>query len=297
MEIQVISVPYRYDEHRQGAGAGPSALLDDGLIAAAEAAGDSLSLAGEAWLEPDDREEGRTAVNIGKLGASTAALVSASRSKGAGCLILAGDDTAAIGIVSGLQLAHGAGARIGVVWIDAHGDFNTPETSYSGILAGMSLAIVAGLAGPNWRDAARMAAPIPTDRIIVGGARQLDAKEAALLNVTDVRLFDTKEIRDAAAWQAAIDRLAQHVDYITVHVDVDVLDPRLVPSSSTPSPNGLEIDQTVDSIAAVLRTGKVAALTICGMNPGGGALGKRTIDSAKRLITGSLPHWTAAPPA
>lgn len=297
MEVQVISVPYRYDEHRQGTGAGPAALLDGGLIDAVKASGNGVRLAGEAWLDPAEREEGRTAVNIGKLGASTAALVRAARSTGAGCLILAGDDTAAIGIVSGLQLAHGAGARIGVVWIDAHGDFNTPETSYSGILAGMSLAIVAGLAGPNWRDAARMSAPIPTDRIIVGGARQLDAKEAALLNVTDVRVFDTQQLSDATSWQHAIDRLSQNVDYITVHIDIDVLDPRLVPSSSTPSQNGLEIEEAVACIASVLRTGKVAALTICGMNPGGGALGKRTIESAKQLIAGSLPHWTETPPA
>jgi arginase len=249
MKIDVITVPYRYDSHLQGVGSGPDALLKAGLLNALEEAGVSATLAGAAALDPAQREEGRTAVNIGKLGASTAVLIRQAREHGAGCLILAGDDTAAIGVVSGLQAAHGPGARIGVVWIDAHGDFNTPETSYSGILAGMSLAIVAGLAGPNWRDAAQMAAPIPTNRIIVGGARQLDPKEEALLRVTDVRLLTTAEMRERGTWKSAMDRLASTVDYLSLHLDIDVLDPRLVPSSITPSPDGLELDEAISVVA------------------------------------------------
>ena len=296
MEISVISVPYRYDEHLQGVGGGPGALLESGLLDDALSNGIALLPARAARLDPGEREEGRTAVNIGKLGASTASLIAEARTAGNPCLVLAGDDTAAIGVVSGLQAAHGAGARIGIVWIDAHGDFNTPETSYSGILAGMSLAIVAGLAGPNWREAAKLAAPVSTDRILVGGARQLDAKEAALLTVTDVRLFDTANLRVLDDWNRAIARLASSVDIISLHVDIDVLDPRLVPSSSTPSPDGLEIEQAAAIIGAVLQTGKVATYTICGVNPGGGARGKRTIESARQVVTASLEHWTASPP-
>ncbi|MBX3070306.1 MAG: arginase family protein [Thermomicrobiales bacterium] len=295
MDVQLITVPYRYDELNQGVGGGPKALLAAGFADDASKAGTPLTTAGDAFLDPADRESGRTAINIGKLGASTAALIEQARTAGHPCLVLAGDDTAAIGVVSGLQAAHGAGARIGVVWIDAHGDFNTPETSYSGILAGMSLAIVAGLAGPNWREAAKLAAPISTDRIIVGGARALDAKEAALLTVTDVRLFNTGDLRDSEAWTAAITRLGSAVDYIALHVDVDVLDPRLVPSSSTPSPDGLEIRQAVDAIGTVLSTGKVAAYSVCGINPGGGSRGKQTIETARQVIAGSLTSWRTAP--
>ncbi len=292
MEVTVISVPYRYDEYDRGTGSGPAALLSSGLVDDVTKSGITLSTGGEATLDDADRETGRTAVNIGRLGASTAALIANARSNGSACLVLAGDDTAAIGVVSGLQAAHGAGARIAVIWVDAHGDFNTPETSYSGILAGMSLAIVAGLAGPNWRDAAKLAAPVSTDRIIVGGARQLDAKEAALLNVTDVRVFDTAGLRELDDWTRAVNRLAGSVDMISLHVDVDVLDPRLVPSSSTPSPDGLELEEATAVLSAVLGTGKVAALTVCGVNPGGGARGKRTIDSARQLVGSALQAWS-----
>lgn len=297
MEVHLISVPYRYDEHKQGVGGGPEALLSAGLLDDIAAAGHQTTDAGSAFLNPAEREQGRTAVNIGKLGASTAELVCAGRLGGAGCLVLAGDDTAAIGVVSGLQAAHGPGARIGVVWIDAHGDFNTPETSYSGILAGMSLAIVAGLAGPNWRDAARMAAPVPTNRIVVAGARQLDAKEEALLRVTDVHLYSTEDLRDGSNFAHAIQRLAATVDLILLHVDVDVLDPRFIPSSSTPSPDGLSIEEAQDALGAVFASGKVAVFTVCGINPGGGARGKRSIESSKTLIAGVLKSWQETPAA
>src|SRR5690348_15026981 len=132
MRPQVISVPYRYDRFEEGLGLGPSRLLEIGLAEHAAAVH-------QAILEDADREDDRTAINIGILGRSTAALVARARAAGEPVLVVAGDDTAAIGVVAGLQASDGASRALGVVWIDAHGDFNTPDTSYSGILAGMPL--------------------------------------------------------------------------------------------------------------------------------------------------------------
>ena len=190
MDLHLVSVPYRYDEHQTGLGGGPSALLAAGLREVVIGSGLNLVAEGVASLSDEEREPGRTAINIGRLGASTASLVAAAARNQAKALVLTGDDTASIGVISGLQDAHGAGARIGVIWVDAHGDFNTPETSFSGILAGMSLAIIAGLAGPNWRAAAGLAVPISTDRIVVTGVRELDEKEDALMTATDVQAGD-----------------------------------------------------------------------------------------------------------
>ena len=190
--------------------------------------------------------------------------------------MLAGDDTAAIGAVAGLQQAAGAGAAIGVVWLDAHGDFNTPETSYSGILAGMPVAILAGLAGPLWRGAAHLDAPIPTDRILIAGARDLDEKEANLIRSTDVRLLTTDDIRTGAGMATAVRRLAASCELIYLHVDLDILDPSLVPSASTPSATGLSVAEAASAMATVLSTGLVAAAGIAGLNPGAGARGERS---------------------
>jgi arginase len=290
-----VTVPYRYDERGEGLGAGPDALLAAGLPERLGAAGVELTGPHESRLDSALQEEGRTALNIGRLGADTARLVAMARRNGDGALVLAGDDTAAIGVVSGLKQAAGAGVAIGVVWVDAHGDFNTPETSFSGILAGMPVAIMAGLAGPLWRDAAGLATPVATEHIILAGTRELDEKEEALIRSTDVRVVPASELCDGDDFAQAIDRLVRCCAQLYLHVDLDVLDPRFVPSASTPSANGLSVEELVTTMAKVLQTGKVAAVAISSLNPGAGARGERSVASAMKTIEGALPAWTVTP--
>lgn len=295
MLVDVISVPYRYDQQGEGVGGGPDALRGAGLLERLRQAGLSIGADISAHLPDSEREDGRTAVNIGKLGAHTAQLISASRHSGNGALVLAGDDTAAIGVVAGLQAAVGAGTPIGIVWLDAHGDFNTPETSYSGILAGMPLAILAGLAGPLWREAAGLASPIATDRLVLAGTRDLDEKEAELLRSTEVRVVPVGDVRKGAPYVEAVDSLARRSTLLYLHVDLDVLDPRFVPSASTPSADGLSVGELAGAMGAVLGTGKVAAVTVTSLNPGAGARGQRSRDSALALLEKALPAWRETP--
>jgi len=294
VDLYLVSVPYRYDEPNQGLGGGPAALIDTGLEKAIGKQGISIRKTLTANLDPADREEGRTAVNIGTLGASTAILVAEALADGCPALVLTGDDTAAVGVVSGVQMAKGAEARIGVVWLDAHGDFNTPETSYSGILAGMSLSIIAGLSGPNWRRAARMSAPVPTSRILLAGVRELDEKEEALIRATDVTVITAKELQAGDQFQRAIDRLVADCDAIVLHLDIDLLDPHLVPSTTTPSENGLDLEAAASALKSVLESGKLVTWTVCNVNPGGGQRGERSISSTIELIANSIGSWTIA---
>ena len=295
MRVDLVTVPYRYDERGEGLGAGPDALLAAGLPDQLRTAGIDVTGPHEAHLDPALQQEGRTALNIGRLGADTARLVAAARRNGDGALVLAGDDTAAIGVVSGLEQAAGAGAAIGVVWVDAHGDFNTPETSFSGILAGMPVAILAGLAGPLWRNAAGLATPVATGNIILAGVRELDEKEEELIRSTDVQVVPASQLCDGDDFARAIDRLAQGCTLLFLHVDLDVLDPRFVPSASTPSANGLSVDELIEAMAKVLQTRKVAAVAISSLNPGAGARGERSVASAMKTIAGALPAWIATP--
>lgn len=295
MLVDVISVPYRYDRHGEGVGGGPDALRGAGLAGRLRQIGLVVGSETSAHLSDAEREVGRTAVNIGKLGANTAQLISASHQAGNGALVLAGDDTAAIGVVAGLQAAVGAGTPIGIVWLDAHGDFNTPETSYSGILAGMPLAILAGLAGPLWREAAGLAAPIATDRLVLAGTRDLDEKESELLRSTDVRVIPVGEVRKSAPFAEVVDWLASRSDLLYLHVDLDVLDPRFVPSASTPAAEGLTVDELSQAMGAVLGTGKVAAVAVTSLNPGAGTRGQRSLESVLTLLEKALPAWANTP--
>lgn len=291
VDLYIVSVPYRYDEPNQGLGAGPGALLDAGIARAIGKQNFAVRETLTANLPVEAKEAGRTAVNIGTLGSSTAALVSQAIGDGCPALVLTGDDTAAVGVVSGVQMAKGADARIGVIWLDAHGDFNTPETSYSGILAGMSLSIIAGLAGPNWRGAAQMAAPVPTSRILMAGVRELDEKEEALIRATDVRMLTSQELVTGDDFARAVSRLAEDCDAIVVHFDVDLLDPHLVPSSTTPSENGLDLNSAAKAVRTALASGKVVAWSICNVNPGGGRRGERSIQSTIAIVTDSISAW------
>lgn len=294
MRLHVVTVPYRYDERDNGSGRGPEALIEAGLTGMLEGAGFEVMGPHESELLESERVDGPIAVNVGRLGAHTAGLVHTARGKGGIALVLSGDDTAMVGVVSGLQRAHGAGAAIGIVWLDAHGDFNTPETSYSGILAGMPVAILAGLAGPLWRGAAGLSAPVSTDRILIAGVRELDEREATLLRSTDVQVITSDDVASGNALAQAIQRLDRSCDMMCLHVDLDLLDPSLVPSSATPSPDGLTIEQAARLIGDVLATGKVAVLSVAGLNPGAGPLGKTSVSSAMALIERAASAWRAA---
>lgn len=291
MTIEIVTIPYRYDDHLVGLGRGPEALLQAGLQKRLAAAGITTGEVHEARLPDEERTEGPKAANIGRLGRHAAEVISTARGGGNPVLVLAGDDTAAIGLVSGLQDAHGLAASIGLVWIDAHADFNTPETTVSGILAGMPVAILAGLAGPIWREAAQLQATIPTDRILIAGAREIEEKEDVLLRSTNVRVVTTDEMKGVNVFENALDRLADRVDMLIVNVDLDVLDPTLVPSASTPSPDGLSIKQVARMLKYAIATGKTALIAITSLNPGGRQRAERSIETTLALLESSLAGW------
>ena len=288
MRPQVISVPYRYDRFEEGLGLGPRRLLEVGL--AEEAAG-----VHQATLADSDRDDDRTAINIGVLGRSTANLVAAARGKGEAVLVVAGDDTSSVGVVAGLQATDGAGRSLGIVWIDAHGDFNTPDTSYSGILAGMPLAVIAGLAGPRWREAAGLDEPIPVERMLLVGTRDLDKAEAELMRTHNLAQVSVADIRKGNGLDPALAALTATCELLYVNIDLDVLSPHLVPSVTTLSEGGFEISELSDVLRRVLGTGLVAAVSLTSLNPLGGTRGQTSTRSAWQVTQAILTEWTRVP--
>jgi arginase len=288
MRPQVISVPYRYDRFEEGLGLGPRRLLETGLA-------ERASSVHQASLDDADREHDRTAVNIGKLGKVTASLVAQARATGEPVLVVAGDDTATVGVVAGLQESDGAGRALGIVWIDAHGDFNTPDTSYSGILAGMPLAVIAGLAGPRWRDAAEIGSPVPGGRMLLVGTRDLDTAEGELLKSNNVHVVSAADYRKGAALADALRTLTAKCELLYVNIDMDVLSPHLVPSATTPSEGGFELTELSEVVRSILATGLVAAVSLTSLNPLGGTRGQTSTNSAWRILQTILAEWTQVP--
>lgn len=156
-----------------------------------------------------------------------------------------------MGVVGGLQRAPDGGTRrVGVVWLDAHGDFNTPQTTLSGMLGGMPVAISAGHTLDRLRENSGQREPIPVEHIVWGGVRDLDPLEQERFEQYGVRQIPASELRSPSGEVAEqLDYLSDQVDVIYVHVDMDVLAPEDVPGHDLNVPGG----PTAEELGAVLQ--------------------------------------------
>ena len=180
--------------------------------------------------------------NLGLIGGAIADAVAAARHAGHLVLMTGGDCSHITGVVGGLQDAHGSQARIGLVWFDAHGDFNTPRTTLSGMLGGMPVAVAAGLAYPFWREQSHIVAPLPTNRIVMVDVRNLDLPEEQLIRATDIQIARVAPgFNGDIALPDAITALADSGDYIYRHIYADILDLRYISNHGTRCPNGFDL--------------------------------------------------------
>ncbi len=169
-----------------------------------------------------------------------------------------------LGMLAGLKHdSKGNARRVGLVFIDAHGDFNTPETTLSGMLGGMPVAIAAGHALHNLRKTAGLDEPLPMSDIVWGGVRDLDPLEAERFREHDVQQFSVQDIRELSAnLKKQIDGLAGRVDAIYVHIDMDVLDPAEVPGHDLAVTDGPSSKELAAAIALMFENPKTLALGI-----------------------------------
>jgi arginase len=245
--MTIISVPYHLDEYLPDL---DLPLQPDQVVTAGLPAGDP-------WE--------RMAV----LQSSVAGTVAGEVASGARPVVMSGDCNTSAGIMAGLQRA---GADPAIVWFDAHGDLHTLETTSSGYLGGLALRVLTAYrpeliaARPEltaYRPeliAARLGLrPVPEDRIVLAGARDLDPPEVAYLAGAQITR------REVAGLSAA--GLPDGPLY--VHVDLDVIDAARLPGLRYPAPGGPDAAQLADALRVLLATGQVAALGIsCSWHPG-----------------------------
>lgn len=280
MRIAIIGVPYDLDQRMQGMGAAPEVLLHAGLVERLQAAGHDV--ADPVLVEIDD-SDAPAKERIGALQAALAGAVREARAGGAFALIIGGDCVAAVGAVSGL----GGGDALGVIWFDAHGDFNTPETTISGYLGGMPLACVVGRGNEALREQAGLAEPVRESHVVIAGARDLDEAEELLLGETDVTLLRTTDLNDGLG---GLDRALMRVSGVAgvyLHVDVDVLDPAYAPGVRYLVTNGLTPVQLQSALYLVARHVPLVALSITAVCPDRDIEG-RTIRAALNAISAVL---------
>jgi arginase len=160
------------------------------------------------------------------------------------------------GLVAGLQhsAAPGKPLRIGMLWLDAHPDFNTPETTRSGSLGGMPVAVATGRALQRMRMDAHLDPPLADRFIVMGGVRLVDPLELELLNKSEIQQLSVDDLRNLTpAVFAQLDRLSQITDKLYIHIDMDVLDPREVMGHVNKVPNGPSSEQLARLFEEIFR--------------------------------------------
>jgi arginase len=182
-------------------------------------------------------------------------------------LLLGGDHAVSLGSVAG-AVRHAPGRRVGVLWIDAHADLNTPATSPSGNVHGMPLALLLG----HGDEALRRSTGIPPLRpedVVLLGLRSVDPDERAFIRgegLTALTMSDVDRGGIAAVTSAALAALA-HVDTLHVSFDADVLDPAVAPGVGTPVPGGLGYREAHLLMELLHESGRVSSVDLVEVNP------------------------------
>lgn len=195
-----------------------------------------------------------------------------------------------LGMLAGLKYDdQGNAQNVGLVFIDAHGDFNVPETTLSGMLGGMPVAVAAGHALHNIRKTSGLAEPLPMEHIVWGGVRDLDPLEADRFREYEVQQFSVEDVRSlSASLRRQIDDLARRVDAIYVHIDMDVLDPEEVPGHDLAVTNGPSSRELAAAMTLMFRNPKAVALGIASTPAAPRDPGGVSRQAALNLIEGAI---------
>lgn len=198
----------------------------------------------------------------------------------------------AVATSGGIQRALGEDKKIGVVWLDAHSDMNRPATTTTGMLGGMPLSTMVDVDLQSWRKHAGLNVPIDSRNVILSDFRVYDKGAVSNWEKTNVIWIKSDALGDFKNWQKEIDALAERVDAIYLHVDVDILDGKYVPDHVTVAGGGPDIDTIINIIKMVMKTGKVIVYVVADVYFENDDPGKEVSTlSAMRLIGSGLESW------
>jgi arginase len=182
-------------------------------------------------------------------------------------LVIGGDHSLALGSATGAAAACGS---LGLLWIDAHGDFNTDQTSPTGHIHGMPLAALAGYGDTRLVSLGGFSPKVDPAHIAVVGVRDLDAGERELLRAAQVHVFTMKDIDHmgiATVMARALEITTQGTRGLHVSLDIDALDPREVHGVGTPVRGGLTYREASFVMEEIAATGKMTSLDVVEVNP------------------------------
>lgn len=272
MHISLIGVPMDLGADRRGVDMGPSAIRYADITEKLQDLGHEVdNLDSIRVPEPETRSPGEPKLKyLDQILSCTRELAQRVEDRirqGSLPMVLGGDHSIALGSISGAANALGT---IGVVWFDAHADFNSPETTPSGNIHGMILAALAGYGDPRLINAAGKGPHVDPAHIVIVGARELDPGERELLRQAGVSVRTMTDIDRRgmdAITREAIDLATAGTDHLHVSFDMDVVDPSEAPGVGTPIPGGITYREAHLAMELVAESGKLASLDLVEVNP------------------------------
>jgi arginase len=277
MKVQVLLVPYDSGNRNLRMGRGPEHFIENGLAQALEADGHEVSV--EVIEAPTEfRAEVQTQFALYR---SLAKQVAAARQDGKFPLVLSGNCGATVGVIAGAQTQ-----QLGVVWFDAHGEFNTPETTNSGFLDGMGLAIATGQC---WT---RLAASIPGfqpmhgSNILLVGARDFDEGERERLEEVGGTVIDGATVLQTGIREildSVMPAFLPRVEEVHLHLDLDALDQKETPANEWLPDGGISVNDVSETIRRIKENRTITSATVASFDPKYDLEGK-TLNASLKLI-------------
>lgn len=272
--VRLIGVPIDLGAARRGVDMGPSAMRLSSLVRQLERLGLTVQDAGNVPVpdraslppSPEAPLEAITAVCI-----DLAERTAAARRAGITPLVLGGDHSLAAGSVAGTATAlHEQGARLGLIWLDAHADLNTPETSLSGNVHGMPVAHLLGLGDRRLATISAATPAVLPQHLVYVGLRDLDEAEKAAIRTLGIRAFTMRDIDERglrAVMDDAVTIATTGTGGIHVSCDADWVDPREAPGVGTPVRGGATLREAHLAMEIIHDTGVMLAMDLVEINP------------------------------
>ena len=275
MNIDIIGVPIDLGASRRGVDMGPSAIRYAGLKKAIGDLGKICTDLGnidvqvpEEYTDENINTKMKYVNEINRVNASLADMVSSSINAGNMPIVLGGDHSIAVGTVMGTQKAL---KNIGIIWIDAHGDFNTEKTTLSGNLHGMSLAACTGtgsLEMTGFKD--KHTAYISPEKVVLIGVRSLDSEEGILLKKSGVTVFTMADIDMSgmnSIMKKALNIVESGTEAFHLSFDMDVMSPNEAPGVGTPVKGGLTYREAHLAAEMISDSKKLRSVEFVEINP------------------------------
>jgi arginase len=273
LKISLIGVPLDFGQSRRGVDMGPSAIRYAGVVGRIESIGHQVTDEGDVQVSVVERKKHSDSnlKNLDEviqatmeLAQKVAEVVEAGRFP----LVLGGDHSIAIGTLAGLSDKY---KNLGVIWYDAHADFNTAETSPSGNIHGMPLAVSVGLGHESLVNLHSEGRKVKPENIVIIGARSVDPEERQLIKEQGVKVFTMHEIDRygmTAVMEEALSYLrSREVDGVHLSLDLDGLDPLYTPGVGTPVPGGISYRESHLAMEMLEDSGMITSAEFVEVNP------------------------------